>query len=237
MSPQLHVPDTVVSYNTRVGRDGQDVVKSIRMILDQHPHTDVLCLQECEGYIEDLRRHFNGGWYVYCRAGWDESRMNPVMVRKSDGYPKRVYNKGWGTIINQAHWTGPVHGLDKPGRTWTWVKVGRLYVVSLHRATDGNGQNKRAYQEEARRLTRFFTAKRADASVLVFGDTNTSMKASHRGSMRDIRSIVQGRLIADLQDPGVDYALTTRNVQAWVKRTKEYGSDHKAVVMRGISVR
>jgi hypothetical protein len=239
MSVRLSVPDTIVSFNAKVGRGGPAMIKSVREILDDHPHTDVLLFQECEGYIDDLRRAFTGpnkGWYVYCRDGWKESMMNPVMVRKATGFPKRTYGGGWGTIINKTPWIGPKHGLHHPGRTWTWVKVGKVHVVSLHRVTGGQAKNKQAYLEEARRLTRFFEAKRPEASVIVFGDTNTGYRDTHDGSMRDIRAEVEGRLIADQESPGIDYALTTRNVSATMQRTQQYGSDHKMVVMRGIKV-
>jgi hypothetical protein len=239
MAKNVRMPDTIVSYNTKVGRAEQEVVASIRDILDDNPKTDVLVLQEAEGYVSALRRAFTGpnkGWYVYAQKGWSESRMNPVMVRKDPGYPKRDYEKGWDVLRNRTHWIGPVHGNDHPGRTWTWVLVGGLYVLSLHRATDGNGKNKRAYWEEAQRLEAFFERGNGDRDIVVFGDTNTGLGATHDGSMRQIRHEVGGKLIADLDEPGIDYALTSRSVSGTVVRTRYYGSDHKAAVMRGITV-
>ena len=232
---KLPVPDTIVSYNTKVARPGFEVVKSIRQILHDNPETDVLCLQEAQGYIDDLRRNFNGGWYLYAKSGWTESMQNPVMVRKKQGFPARDYTHGWGVVKNMRHWIGPKHGWDHPGRTWTWVKVGQLYVMSLHRATDGDGQNKRAYIEEAERLEGFME-RRGQKPVVIIGDTNTGLHAQHPGSMQKIKEHVRGKLIADADDPGIDYALTSKGVEGIVHRTQHYGSDHQAAVMRRIRV-
>jgi endonuclease/exonuclease/phosphatase family metal-dependent hydrolase len=227
-------PDTIISYNAQVNRDIGAVVKSLRMMLRDHPHTDVVVLQEAQQYVDFLRKAFVGNWWIYGRKGRAEGLMNPVMVRKAINFPKRKWGPGWGTIANTTDWIGPKHGLKHEGRTWTWVLVGDVYVLSLHRATDGAGQNRKAYLEEAGRLTQFFE-KRQGKDIIVFGDTNTGIGADHPGSMQRIREKVHGRLIAD-EPAGVDYALTTRSITASVERTKTYGSDHKAAVMRGIKV-
>ena len=227
---KLRIPDTIVSFNGKVGRGGNAMIKSVKDLLKDHPSTDVFCFQECEGYIEELRREFNGGWYLYVRGGWDESRMSPVMVRKAEGFPKREYGAGWGVVRNKLPWE---HKKRKPGRTWTWVKVGQVWVMSLHRVTDGNGENKRAYREEAKRLVNFME-RGNDRSIIIVGDTNTGYRATHDGSMRDVRAQVGGRLIADQSDPGIDYALTSQHISAHMRRTKRYGSDHQAAVMSRI---
>ena len=233
---KLGIPDTIVSFNAKVGRGGKAVIQSTMEILDDNPGTDVIVYQEAEGYVDDLRRRFERGWNVYARGGRPESRMNPVMVRKHDAFPRRQYGAGWGVVSNNIDWIGPKHGLKHEGRTWTWVKVGQVYVMSLHRVTAGDGKNKKAYQEEATRLINFMERGNKPRNIIVFGDTNTGYKATHDGSMRDIRAQVKGRLISDQQSPGIDYALTTASIKATMQRTKQYGSDHKAAVMRGIKV-
>lgn len=228
------IPDTIVSYNAHVGRRGHEVIKSVRDILNDNPETDVICFQESQTYVEDLRRAFNGGWYIYAKGGWTESMQNPVMVRRSWAF--REYGHGWGTVKNLKHWIGPVHDWDHPGRTWTWVKVGQLYVMSLHRATEGSGQNKRAYLEEAHRLEGFLE-RRGTKPVVIIGDTNTAPRADHLGSMQKITEHTRSKLIVDEEEPGIDYALTSKGVDGVLNRTKHYGSDHKAAVMKRIRVK
>jgi hypothetical protein len=234
MAVPLETPHTIISFNARVSRGDEAMIRSVKGILHDHAGTDVLLFQECAEYVDALRRTFSDDWIIYARDGWPESLHNPVMVRKDPGFPRRSYGAGWGTVRNKTRWIGPIHGLDHAGRTWTWVKVGTVYVMSLHRATDGDGQNRRAYLEEAGRLKEFMRRGQRPRHIIIFGDTNTAYRAKHPGSMENIRADVKGRLLVDTRDPGIDYALVTRNVAAKVNRTENYGSDHLAAVMRGV---
>lgn len=228
-------PEVIVSFNAEVGRGGKAAVHSIRGIIEDHPRVSVIALQESEGYVDDLRQTFKG-WKTYAKAGWPESDNCPIMVKRSEYTPRTRYGKTWGTLKCNRTWIGPKAGLKHPGRTWTWVKVGGVYVLSLHRVWGGERDfkgNGAAYAEEARKLTEWI---REHQPCVVFGDTNCGFYEKHDNSMRDIREAVNGLLIADDNEPGIDYALTKR-VTGVVRRTKTYGSDHKAAVLNGIEVR
>ena len=225
------VPECIVSFNAEVGRGGPAMCHSILQIIAAHPRVSVILLQESEGYVDDLRRAF-GSWRVYAKDGWPESAQCPLMVKRSVYEPRTDYQQNWGTVRCQIGWIGPKEGIRHTGRTWTWVKVGGIYCLSLHRAWGGEGfmGNDRAYREEGHRLTAWI---KDHSPAIVFGDTNTAWWARHPGSMRDIREAVHGRLIADQDRPGIDYALTTR-LTATVRRSADVGSDHNPVVMSGI---
>ena len=236
MAGELRIPDTVVSFNLEVGRGSEEAIESIRRLLDDQPSTDVLCLQEAENYAADLRKAFEGGWNFYAKEGWVESQNCPVMVRKQSGFPPRTFGRGWGVVRNYTNWTGPLYGKEHPGRTWTWVKAGQVYVMSLHRCTEGKDKNQRAYKEEATKLSLFMTM-RTGKPLIIIGDTNTAPRAAHSGSMREIASQVGGRLVWDDREMSVDYALVSREVHGDVRRTESYGSDHKAAVMKKIWIK
>lgn len=225
-------PRCIVSFNGKVGRGGPAMVRSIKGIITDHPQVSVILLQESEGYVDDLRKHFKG-WKVYAKAGWPESDNCPVMVKRTAYAPRVRYKKTWGTLSCGLGWDGP-HGQHHPGRTWTWVKVGGVYILSLHRVWGGEGfkGNDKAYREEGRKLTEWI---KNHQPAIVFGDTNTAWTATHKGSMRDIRAAVKGKLICDEDNAGIDYALVTK-LSAQVHRGKDYGSDHHCVAMSGISL-
>lgn len=232
---RLALPDVVVSFNAEVGRGGPAMIKSVRGILEDHPSTDALLFQEAGGYVDDLRKAFGERWHIYAKSGWPESDNCPVMTRRQPGFPGRKYGGGWGTVRCHKGWVGPKAGLRHPGRTWTWVKVGKVYVLSLHRVWGGEQDfkgNGEAYLEEAKELTAWISRHQP---CLVFGDTNTGYHETHPGSMRNIRARVKGKLVADEDNPGIDYALL-KGVNAKVHRTVPYGSDHRAAVMNGIKL-
>lgn len=228
-------PECIVSFNAQVGRGGPAMIRSVRQIIEAHPRVSVFLFQESEGYVDDLRKSFKG-WKVYAKGGWPESDNCPIMVKRTAYLPRVKYQKNWGTLTCTRRWTGPKAGKRHPGRTWTWVKVGGIYVMSLHRLWGGEQDykgNGDAYLEEARKLTEWTLNRQAP--VIIFGDTNCGFDERHKGSMRDIREGVNGRLIADKDKAGIDYALT-RKVTAEVRRSKDVGSDHNPVVMSGIKV-
>jgi endonuclease/exonuclease/phosphatase family metal-dependent hydrolase len=229
------VPECIVSFNAEVGRGGVAMTRSIKQIIEAHPRVSVILLQESEGYVDDLRKNFKG-WKTYAKKGWSESDNCPIMVKRTSYAPRMRYQQTWGTLKCDKGWIGPKAGKKHPGRTWTWVKVGGIYILSLHRVWGGEQDfkgNGAAYQEEARKLTGWIRNK--DAPVIVFGDTNCGYHETHPHSMRDIRDNVRGKLIADEDKAGIDYALVKR-LSAEVRRSGDVGSDHNPVVMSGIKV-
>lgn len=212
----------VASWNCHVNRPATDVQAGLAaLIKDVQP--DVICLQEAYQFTDMIRDRFEG-YRLYAKQGWTQSDNCPVMIEANRD--KKKYGETWGTLRCYTRWTGP-EGVNHPGRTWTWVKAGGIYIVSLHRCLGGHGPNKDAYKEEFHVLQQF--TRDADGPVLIFGDTNTTHTADHPGSMKNLAERVKGELRYDRKQPGIDYGLQ-RGIKGTVKRTKEYGSDHKAAI-------
>lgn len=223
----------IVSWNTKVGRGDDAIVSALKsLIKDLNP--DVICLQECKGYANAIRHEFgvnNGGqWQVMFTNDWPEAQSNPVLVHKRYGHNEHGEPDGWNTLRTHKTWTGPQGG-DHQGRTWTWVKVGGIYVMSLHRATGMTKGNKDAGQEEAATIEDWMRKKGLDQRFVIIGDHNIGPKKdSPAWSSKQIALNVGGSVRFDKDDPGIDYAIT-RNVKAQnVARKQKYGSDHRAVV-------
>lgn len=212
----------IVAWNAKVGRTDAAVKKSLGQIIDDH-HPAVICLQEAKGYVDVARSV--GGYHTYAHGDWAESNDNFVMVR--DNYDKKERGNGWNTLRCTTRWEGP-HGQPHAGRTWTWVLVDGIYVMSYHRVTGGKAKNRSAFKEEYNRTVEFINARRASAFV-VFGDHNIGPKEDTQFGSKQIASAVSGSCRFDPRDPGIDYAIC-RNQQGEVKRTKLYGSDHKMVL-------
>ena len=221
--------DCIVSYNAKVNRHPAEVVTAIKRIIKDNPSIDVIVLQEAGEYVHALRGL--KGWKVYAKSGWRESMNNPILVRRRISIPKTVWGVNWGVIRCTIPWTGPKEGIKHPGRTFTWVKVGSTWIVSIHRVTGGREKNKKSYLEERDKISQFVWTRAKSSPCVVFGDTNTAYNANYDGSMQDLANRTGGRLVADKGDAGIDYALV-KQLRAVVHRTKEYGSDHRAAVLK-----
>jgi endonuclease/exonuclease/phosphatase family metal-dependent hydrolase len=213
----------VVGWNCKVGRGDDAVAESLRaLIADTHP--DVICLQEAMHYVDMLRNRFDDDWHVYAHGGWPESTNCPMLVSRD--HSKKSYDGGWDTLRTHTPWTGPQGG-HHDGRTWTWVKVEGKVVASLHRCWGGTGRNSESFQEEHDKIAAFIDGR--DEPVLFLGDHNVGPRDDAAGSSKRIAHKVDGSVRFDEDEPGIDYALCKR-IKGKVKRTKTYGSDHKAVV-------
>lgn len=215
--------DRVTSWNCKVGRNPSSVCDSIENLIE-NTNPDVICLQEAKQYTDALHNRFDSDWYVYAKKGWEESTANPVLVHRSQGN-RKGYGEGWGTLRYKTRWVGPQGGAHD-GRTWTWALVNGLYVMSLHRCTDGDGRNSDAFADEARILEDWIDD--CDSSVLVIGDHNCGHKATYYGASKTIAQAVDGMIVADAEEPGIDYAIK-RGLKGDVHRGKSYGSDHECV--------
>jgi endonuclease/exonuclease/phosphatase family metal-dependent hydrolase len=215
----------IVSWNAKVGRPNDEFERDLReLIADQKP--DVICLQEAGKYTQVLRNKFTD-WNTYARQGWSESDMNPVMVKKKPLWRKRKRGKGWDTLRTKTVWEGPQGG-EHTGRTWTWVQVGGMRIMSFHRCTGGKDKNKAAFVEEARVVTPWIESN--VKPTFVFGDHNCGPRQDHKGASHNIAQAVNGRVLFDAADPGIDYAIAD-GVKGTVRHlNKKYGSDHRAVL-------
>lgn len=196
-----------------------------QLIADWLP--DVICLQEAQGYLDVLRNRFDCGWWTYAHKDWKESGHNPVLTRR-DLYSQKHRGQadGWDTVRTTEKWVGPQGGSHK-GRTWTWVKVQGLWVMSLHRCTDGDGKNKAQFGAEYDALCKWM---RNHSPCVVLGDHNCGPKKTHPGASKLVAQAVGGACRYDDTDPGIDYALTLGR-KGTLERGKPYGSDHGATLL------
>ena len=217
--------DKVVSWNAKVGRNAGSVMDGLGEILD-NTGCDVACLQEFGGYVAAARDTFGVDWYIYAQGGWDESQMNPVMVRKANHSKKQQgAESGWDVLRTTTTWVGPQGGSHK-GRTWTYVKVSGVWVMSLHRCTDGNGKNQAAFKEESQALTKWM---QGHSPCLVIGDHNCGPKATYYWASKPTSQAAGGNV--SHPGGGVDYALQL-GVKGDVVTKGKHGSDHAAVVWK-----
>jgi endonuclease/exonuclease/phosphatase family metal-dependent hydrolase len=216
-------PNRIVTWNCKVGRDPQTVATKVRELIDD-TNADVVCLNEAGGYIGALHNKFDENWYVYAKDGWEESRMNPVLVKRSLG-KRQGYGDGWGTLRTTTQWNGPQGGSHE-GRTWTWAVVGDLIAMSFQRCTDGDGKNSKAFVEEHDKVVKF-SDNHQKFDLLVIGDHNCGPQKDFKGSSKRIAEHIGGKVRAE---GGIEYAIT-RGTGGSVKDTgKTYGSDHPAVL-------
>jgi exonuclease III len=214
----------IVSWNTKVGR-GDKVVGDNLHDLIQDTDPDVICLQEADGYVDMLKNRYGDHWWVYAKNGWEESQHNPVMVRKSVD-EKKTFEEGWNVARYTTKWHGPQGGSHN-GRTWTFVNVNGIWVMSFHRCTDGNGKNKAAFQDEFDRVVKWSSNR--SKPWIIFGDHNCGPKKTFKGASKNIANKVGGKI---RHDGGIDYAIT-KNLKGSVNHlNKSYGSDHAACVFK-----
>ena len=214
--------ERVLAWNAKVGRKPTDVMAGLETLIESND-PDVVALQEFKGYVGQLRDRFAGKWWIYAHNDWPEANDNPVMVSHAFGQKHRGGEDGWNTLRTETEWTGPQGG-DHQGRTWTWVKVAGVFVLSLHRCTDGNGRNSEAFTEEARHLTKWI---RNHTPAVVIGDHNCGKGADFPGASRLVATDVGGR-IKGIEDVPVDYALE-HGIKGTAKVLNGHGSDHRAI--------
>lgn len=214
----------IASWNAHVGRSPLAVVAAVRCLI-RDTNADVVCLQEARGYVTALRLAFPR-WRVYARAGWRDATHNPVMVRRALRRG-RYYGRGWGTVRNRIGWE--YRGNPKPGRTWTWVRVDGVRILSLHRlAGIAHKANMASYAREAELLREWFDER--GGAALVIGDANAGPTHPHRDGLMRLAREVGAVVIADPDEPGIDYAVA-HHVRGHLERTNHYGSDHRAAVL------
>lgn len=215
--------ETVASWNCKVGRDPDTVVKKVKALIDD-TGAQVVALQEAKQYTEALHRRFDEHFYVYAKTGWPESTNCPLLVRRGQGN-RQGYGQGWGTVRYTTPWVGPQGG-HHDGRTWHWALVNGYALMSLHRCTDGDGRNSEAFQTEHDKLVAWIEAQ--ELPVLILGDHNCGPKADYYGSSRRVAEHANGKVQAP--DGGhVDYAIK-RDCPGSIRLGHAYGSDHEAVV-------
>lgn len=215
----------VLSWNAKISRPPGQVIQGLADLIE-NTTPDVVCLQEANQYTDELRKRFSKGWFIYAHHDWPESAESPVMVRQV-GHTRRRRNTkdGWSTLHTRVRWVGPEGGTHE-GRTWTYVQVAGLWVMSLHRATDGDGQNRKACAEEHDRLVRWI--QRHDRCLIV-GDHNMSARADFPGSSSRIAEHSDSSLAFDSGEGLVDYAIQ-HGVRGEVRKKSHRGSDHPAVL-------
>lgn len=213
--------EVVASWNCKVGRDPDAVVKNVKALIDDSG-AQVVCLNEAQGYTEALHRRFDEHFYVYAKQGWEKSDANPILVRRGQGN-RQGYGQGWGTLRYKTPWVGPQGG-DQHGRTWHWAKVDGINIMSLHRCTDGDGKNKEAFSDEYDALCKWI--KQQDMPVLIIGDHNCGPKVDYYGSSKNIAQHTESKIS---HDGGIEYAIRN-GVKGSIRHGKSYGSDHEAVI-------
>lgn len=217
--------DRVLSWNAKVGRDNKQVTDGLADLID-NTNPDVVCLQESMKYVKSIRDRFGDHWFVYAHDEWEESNMNPVMVRKK-GHDKQQRGEGWNTVRTATVWTGPQGGTHK-GRTWTFVKVKDLWVMSFHRCTGGHDQNKDAFMEEFDQVLKW-VKNRGESPLLIIGDHNCGPKADFPGSSWRIKNKIDGAITNT--DAGVCYAIK-RGIPGTMVSKGAHGSDHPAILFK-----
>ena len=210
----------VASWNCKVGRGDDAVGDGLRELIADHD-PDVICLQEGMHYVDMLRHRFDG-WFVYARGGWPESDNCPVMVRKN-GREKKEYGDGFNTLRYTTKWVGPQGGAHD-GRTWTYVNVDGITVMSLHRCTGGKDKNAEAFYDEYQKLTAFL--KDREKPVVIFGDHNCGPSKTFKGASKNVATDTESKIS---HDGGIDYVIR-RGIKGTVKHGKAYGSDHECAV-------
>lgn len=212
----------IATWNCRAGRPSRDVIRGLRRLIED-TDADVIALQEAQDYIQALRKAFPG-WRVYAKHGWPESTNCVVMVRRR--CPRgRHYGRGWGTVRVEAGWTYGPTGKRHPGRTWTWVRVDGVPILSLHRVPGKSGDNGISYLEEAHELREWFDEH--DGPMVAIGDANEGPRDTRPNTLLAVSRKVKGQLIFDRDEPGIDYALA-RDLTGRFDRLDTYGSDHRA---------
>lgn len=212
----------ILCWNAKVNRPVGEVLDGLASLIDS-TNPKVVCLQEFKNYIKKARDRFSDDWFVYAHADWSESNDNPMLVRR-DGHDQQTRGEknGWDTLRTRKDWTGP-HGNIHHGRTWTWVKVSGMWVLSLHRVTGGDGKNKAAFGEEFDVLTTWITNH---SPCLVIGDHNCGPNATFPHASKLIASEVGGSIS---HDGGIDYGIQ-RGVKGTVATKGKHGSDHPAIL-------
>lgn len=225
MAPLLVAPGRVLSWNAKISRQPSEVMLGLaNLIANTKP--EVICLQECTQYTDEIRSRFGDQWYVYAQNDWHEANECPVMVSKR-GHTrrKRGHGRGWDTLDTKIRWTGPEGGVHK-GRTWTYVKVGGVWVMSLHRATDLDGKNRKACAEEHDRLVQWIGNHQP---CLVIGDHNCSARADFPGASSKVAEHSRSTLAFESGAGLVDYAIQ-HGTQGEIRVKDKHGSDHAAVL-------
>lgn len=232
------------THNVRVGRGWRAVARGLREFIAAHD-PDVIALQEARNYVLALRIAFATRWRIYAppTTAGPEARDCPVMVRRDLPRARRRRRGGWGWVQNRIGWRGPKHGWLHPGRTWTWVTVDGVAILSLHRVwtpprpTRGRGPNAPAYAEEAAALREWLDKHRR---AVVIGDANGSTTDPHPASMRATARATGAQLVDDHDDPGIDYA-AVKGLDGKLRRLRRFGStpdvpgdrepDHRAALL------
>lgn len=218
----------VVAWNAKVGRSDKNFKNGLNDLIDAL-NPGVICLQEAKDYTSVLRNSFGNRFWVYTHTDWKESNDNPILVRQN--YNKKERGDGWNTCRMDTGWEGP-NGHQHPGRTWTYVLVDGIWIMSYHRVTGGKKKNRDAFAEEFDRTVDWINKKDPDGgSVLIVGDHNIGPKDGDKKGSKKIASVVSGNVAFDNEDPGIDYAIRRNQKVSTAERKGSYGSDHKAFLV------
>lgn len=209
-----------------MNRPTGEVLDGLATLIDS-TNPDVVCLQEFKGYVGKARDRFGGNWFIYAHNDWAESNDNPVMVRKAGHeQAERDTKNGWDTLRTTTDWTGPQGGTHH-GRTWTWVKVSGVWVLSFHRCTGGKDRNQRAFMEEYDTVVTWIGNH---TPCLVIGDHNCGKSATFPGASKLIAQEVGGSLSGH-PEADIDYAIQT-GVKGSLDVKGSQGSDHRAIIWK-----
>lgn len=217
----------VVAWNMKVGRGTAALDGLAGIIADHDP--DVILLQEGMYYVDRIRRRFRG-WRVYSGKA-NTTRANcPIMVRRNLRRG-RLRDRGWGLIINERPWVYRKTGrpdVTHEGRTWTWVRVEGVRLLSMHRATNALSLNKAAGNEEADNLEDWFDSHAGP--MFAAGDWNNLWSDKRRDSPAAIARAVKAELVIPAESR-IDYGMAS-GLSVTGERGGKYGSDHHCHIYR-----
>ncbi|GAA4120429.1 hypothetical protein GCM10022215_24040 [Nocardioides fonticola] len=210
----------ILTWNVKTGRPLAQVRGPLdAWIRDHRPH--VVVLQECYTIARGLRAVYEPlGWQViHDPSNHPEADDVVILVRAR----RRIVRRGW--IQHLFPWVGPVHDLQRKGRSFPWVEFDfaghRIHLVGLHRIPVP-GRNAPSFEDETQLLVDAEASIPAGRVRVWIGDMN----------IRALELLRFARQLGGTAHPGAGYdaAITDPDVDVEMTELDRGGSDHRAVL-------
>ncbi len=230
------------TWNVERDRKPAAVVASVFGLMNSR-QLDFLCIQECAGYLDQLRRSSDGQDYQVIAFHDAPGKAESALIVRRDV----DHGNGWQVRATRAGWF-TVRGGKTPPKWLTAVRIaadlptGYLTIVSGHTAPSTTWRGGRllgpvrrvaSMRQFAKRCVKF--ARHHEGPLLIACDWNATPEARGRYSPHWIARKAGLHVIA----PGkpthgsrvIDFALV-RDCGATAVREKRRGSDHYAVTFK-----
>lgn len=217
----------VMDWNTKVGRDAQQVAETVDELVRRHDQPHVVILHEAHAYRSAVRDRLQDRYRVFSGLGWAKAASTIVLVSH------RVHVRKWWPVRMRVTWTGPQGGFQ-PGRTMPVIRLDRWTVVGVHKAWGlPRGRNLPAIRDEYDRLVQLASRKSMHRKPLVMvGDWNATATNAHPLSPGGLADRIGGRIVSP--GKGVDLAVV-RGCHGGGWAGERHGSDHPVHMYRFVT--